>query len=120
MFVVHVHGDHKVHEARVTETLTLILGGLHSDAGFGCTTQVSIPGCGRRVTTGRREGCTGLLLRERAVNRRFLRVTGRHGRGAQGRGPVYVRILFVAETGQGTTDESFPVMSEGGIRMHGR
>lgn len=44
MFVVHIHGDHKVHEARVTETLTLILGGLHSDASFGCTAQVIDPG----------------------------------------------------------------------------
>lgn len=50
MFVVHIHGDHKVHEARVTETLTLILGGLHSDTSFGCTARVSIPECGRRVT----------------------------------------------------------------------
>lgn len=67
MFVVHVHGDHKVHEARVTETLTLILHGLHRETGFGCTAQVSILGCGRRVRTIRRgtvvHWCSGSVQR---------------------------------------------------------
>lgn len=54
--MVHVHGDHKVHKARVTEALALILERLHRDTGFGCRAQVSIPGCDRRVTTERRGG----------------------------------------------------------------
>jgi hypothetical protein len=86
VFAVHVHGDHKVHEARVTETLTLIFEQLHGDIDFGCTAQVSRRNPGMQPTRNDRaetSNSSGVLsLWELAASSRsVLRATGRQGRG---------------------------------------
>lgn len=65
-----------------------------------------------------------LLLRARAVSMRPSRITSEQSWEVEGRGSWTVMdVFFVCRRGQTRSKDQmteFPVMSEGGIRMHGR
>lgn len=104
--MMHVHGDHKIYETRVSETLTLILGRLHGDTGFcGCTAQARISEAADTQRAERREKNCTTVAGACSKRGRSSRITSwARLREVEGRGAwVYVCILFVAQ-GQEETE----------------